>query len=359
MVNAANLQVELGHHAYPIHINAGCFEQVQHAISPYSHVFVLTDRALEKHQNDKLKALEGWGAKTIIMEQGEQSKNFDTYGKLCETLIEMGADRHSCLVALGGGVVGDLTGFVAATLLRGIDFIQIPTTLLSMVDSSVGGKTGINLSVGKNLVGAFYQPKAVFIDTDFLDTLPAREWRAGYAEIVKYGLIQDSHFFDFLDKNNLKETALVQAIQTSCAIKADIVKQDERETGDIRALLNFGHTFGHALEAYYGYDDRLNHGEAVSIGMAWASQFAVEYGVLEPQKAEKILKHLQKKGLPVNCSDLGLKAPDAPYMLGNMRKDKKNRAGQINLILLSDIGKAQMVKNIDDKKLLQFLKNIR
>jgi 3-dehydroquinate synthase len=263
------------------------------------------------------------------------------------------------LVALGGGVVGDVTGFAAATLLRGIDFVQIPTTLLAQVDSSVGGKTGINTRMGKNLIGAFYQPRLVLADTDTLSTLPRRELLAGYAEIVKYGLIRDAEFFARLETEGgsvcqLMPVPLRRAVMTSCAMKAVIVASDEREEGD-RALLNFGHTFGHALEAETGFSARLLHGEAVALGMVLAFDFAVRLGLVGAAEAERVRRHLGGMGLPTQLSAIGLADEPAERLLGHMSKDKKVRDGRITLIMPRRIGEAFVMKDAPRGELRDFL----
>jgi 3-dehydroquinate synthase len=263
------------------------------------------------------------------------------------------------LIALGGGVVGDITGFAAATLLRGIDFVQIPTTLLAQVDSSVGGKTAINTAAGKNLLGAFYQPRLVLADTGALATLPRRELLAGYAEIVKYGLIADAEFFDWMDAEgdricDLDPAAINRAVLTSCRMKADIVAGDERETGDSRALLNFGHTFGHALEAETGFGDALLHGEAVALGMVLAFDFAVRLGIAPGQDATRVRRHIARLGLPCDLNAAGL-AHRADRLLAHMGKDKKVRDGRITLILPRRIGDAYVMREARPEDLRAFL----
>src|SRR5207302_6834117 len=274
---------------------------------------------------------------TVLLPPGEETKGLDHFARLAEEILGFGIERGTMLVALGGGVVGEIAGFAAATLLRGIDFVQIPTTLLAQVDSSVGGKTGINTRNGKNLIGAFYQPRLVLADTDTLATLPRRELRAGYGEIVKYGLIRDAAFFDWLETEgeavcNLEPAAATRAILTSCRMKATIVAADEREEGD-RALLNFGHTFGHALEAETGFGDALLHGEAVALGMALAFDFAVRLGIASGQDAQRVRRHLEDAGLPTALAAIGLDGSAADRLLGHMSKDKKVRDGAITLIL--------------------------
>jgi 3-dehydroquinate synthase len=272
-----------------------------------------------------------------------------------------GIERGTMLVALGGGVVGDIAGFAAATLLRGIDFVQIPTTLLAQVDSSVGGKTAINTAAGKNLLGAFYQPRLVVADTASLLTLPRREVRAGYAEIVKYGLIRDAGFYDWLEQQggavcDLDDAPVRHAVLVSCRMKAAIVAADERETGDERALLNFGHTFGHALEAETGFGDRLLHGEAVGLGMVLAFDFAVSLGIASGQDAERVRRHLDGAGLPTRLAALGLSGPGAAdRLLAHMGRDKKVRDGAITLILPRRIGDCFVMRDAPADRLHAFL----
>jgi len=302
----------------------------------------------------------GIEATLAVMPAGEGSKSFDSFGQLMNGLLDQRPDRKTTLVALGGGVVGDLTGFAAATLLRGVDFLQIPTTLLAQVDSSVGGKTGINTRHGKNLIGAFYQPRLVLADTDSLSTLPRREVRAGYGEIVKYGLLGNAAFFEWLEAHgpalcDLEPAALTEAVLTSCRMKAEIVAEDERETGDQRALLNFGHTFGHALEAETGFGDALLHGEAVALGMVMAFDFAVMQGLATGQDAYRVRRHLAAAGLPTTLAEIELSADAADRLLGHMSKDKKVRDGRITLILPRRIGEAFVMRDASAESLRTYL----
>jgi len=243
-----------------------------------------------------------------VVKSGESSKSFAVFEEVCEEILQKNIDRNTLLIAFGGGVVGDLTGFCASILLRGIDFIQIPTTLLAMVDSSVGGKTAINSRGGKNLIGSFYQPKLVLCDINFLETLSIRQFRAGYAEIVKYGFIYDKNFFEFLDENlaeifNKNLQILQKIITRSCEIKSQIVGRDEKENGE-RALLNFGHTFGHIFETETNYSNEILHGEAVAIGMIMASQMSLNLGLLNADEYQKISNHLQKSGFELNLKNI-------------------------------------------------------
>jgi len=300
----------------------------------------------------------GIAASRIVVDPGEGSKSFAGYARVCEALIAARIERGDLVVALGGGVVGDLAGFAAATLRRGLDYIQVPTTLLAQVDSSVGGKTGINASGGKNLVGAFYQPILVVADTALLDTLPPRQFRAGYAEIVKYGLLGDAGFFAWLDANMTEVfaggAAREHAIATCCRMKAAIVAGDEREAGD-RALLNLGHTFAHALEAAAGFSDRLLHGEAVAIGMALAAEISARHGTLEPRHVASIIRHLGAAGLPVGIDEIAGGVPGADALMELIAQDKKVRRGALTLILLRDIGQGYIAADIDPARLRAFL----
>jgi len=288
----------------------------------------------------------------IVLPPGEATKDFAHLARLTDELVARGIDRRTTVVALGGGVVGDLAGFAAAVVLRGLDFVQAPTTLLAQVDSAVGGKTAINLPAGKNLVGAFHQPRLVLADTGVLDTLPRRELLAGYAEVVKYGLINDPAFFAWLEANGARliagDAALRRhAIATSCRAKAAIVAADERETGD-RALLNLGHTFGHALEAEAGYGDRLLHGEAVAIGMALAFDLSARLGLCPAEDALRVRNHLRMVGLGAGLGDLGqgLERPEPERLIRHMGKDKKVQDGAITFILARGIGRAFITRAV-------------
>jgi 3-dehydroquinate synthase len=331
------------------------------ALKPGARAAIVTDaNVAQLHLAAAEAALAGAGiaAARIVVAPGEGAKSFAGYERVCEALIAAKIERGDFVVALGGGVVGDLAGFAAATVRRGVDFIQVPTTLLAQVDSSVGGKTGINAGHGKNLVGAFYQPLLVVADTALLDTLPPREFRAGYAEVVKYGLLGDAGFFAWLDAN-VKEVfagggAREHAIATCCRMKAAIVARDERETGD-RALLNLGHTFGHALEAAAGFSARLLHGEAIAIGMALAAEFSARLGVLDPRHVATIVRHLADAGLPVRLADVPGGPPGADVLMDLIAQDKKVRRGTLTLILLRDIGQAYIAADVDPARVRAFL----
>jgi 3-dehydroquinate synthase len=291
---------------------------------------------------------------------GEQTKDFAHFQKLVEDILALGIERRTALVALGGGVVGDLTGFAAATLLRGLDYVQIPTTLLAQVDSSVGGKTAIDTKFGKNLVGAFHQPVLVLADIDALATLPRRELLAGYAEIVKYGLIRDRRLFDWLEAEGARLVAgdaasRRAAVIRSCAAKAEVVAADEREEGE-RALLNFGHTFGHALEAETGFGDALLHGEAVGLGMRLAFDLSVRLGLCPADAAARVRRHFASVGIPVELAGIAnARRFEADALMAHMQHDKKVRDKQITLILAHDIGAAFISREVPAGVLREFL----
>ena len=279
--------------------------------------------------------------------------------RLLDDILAIGVDRSVLLVAFGGGVIGDLAGFAAASLLRGVDFVQIPTSLLAQVDSSVGGKTAVNAKAGKNLIGAFYQPRAVLADTSLLVTLPARELRAGYAEVVKYGLLGEAGFFDWLEQHGdqvlaLEPDALQYAIHTSCCAKVRIVEADERESGK-RALLNLGHTFGHAFEAVAKYDGRLLHGEAVAAGMGLAFDLSVALDLCAQQAADRCKSHLQASGLPSGQTSLPAGNVPADILLGHMKHDKKTRNGVMHFVLARAIGDAFVHGDVPEPVVIELL----
>jgi 3-dehydroquinate synthase len=359
------LRVELGDRAYQILVGPRLIENTGREIKPLlrrRQAVIVSDEIVARHCLPKLRdslSEAGIAHHTVLLPPGEETKDLDHFGRLAEEILTFGIERGTMLVALGGGVVGDVTGFAAATLLRGIDFVQIPTTLLAQVDSSVGGKTGINTRMGKNLIGAFYQPRLVLADTDTLATLPRRELLAGYAEIAKYGLIRDAAFFAWLEDEGhavceLAPAALRRAVMTSCVMKAEIVAGDEREEGD-RALLNFGHTFGHALETETGFSSRLLHGEAVGLGMCLAFDFAARLGLVSAAEAQRVRRHLGAAGLPIELSAIGLAGIPADRLLGHMSKDKKVRDGRITLILPRRIGEAFVMKDVPIEPLRGFL----
>jgi 3-dehydroquinate synthase len=359
------LRVALGERAYDIVVGPRLIESAGGEILPVMrrrHAVVVTDQHVAQHWLKPLQAslaAAGIAQHTVVLPPGEETKDLDHFGRLAGEILACGIERGSMLVALGGGVVGDLTGFAAATLLRGIDFVQIPTTLLAQVDSSVGGKTGINAAAGKNLIGAFYQPRLVLADTDVLTTLPRRELLAGYAETVKYGLIRDAEFFAWCERQGnalcaLQPDPLCYAIVTSCRMKAAVVAADEREEGD-RALLNFGHTFGHALESETGFSSRLLHGEAVALGMILAFDFAARLGIAAVNDGERVRRHFAETGLPTRLADVGLSGVPAERLLAHMGKDKKVRDGKITLILPRQIGDAFVMKDAPADELHAFL----
>ena len=359
------LRVELGDRSYEIFVGPRLIEGAGPEILPLlrrRQVVIVSDETVAGHCLPRLRdslSEAGIVHHTVLLPVGEETKDLDHFGRLVEEILAVGIERGTMLVALGGGVVGDITGFAAATLLRGIDFVQIPTTLLAQVDSSVGGKTGINTRLGKNLIGAFYQPRLVLADATVLSTLPHRELLAGYAEIVKYGLIRDAEFFVWLEAAgrsvcDLASAPLRRAVMTSCAMKADIVASDEREEGD-RMLLNFGHTFGHALETETGFSARLLHGEAVGLGMVLAFDFAARLGLAAPEESGRVRRHLDEMGLPTQLSAIGLAGIPADRLIAHMSKDKKVRDGRITLILPRQIGEAFVMKDAPVDKLRDFL----
>jgi 3-dehydroquinate synthase len=357
--------VPLGDRAYDVLIGPGLAARAGSLIAelyPAARCGIVTDETVAKHHLGALEKgfAEGKIAGTVVLPPGEATKSFVEVAALSEKLLDMGLERGDLAVALGGGVMGDLAGFAAAILRRGIRFVQIPTTLLAQVDSSVGGKTGINTRQGKNLIGAFHQPSLVLADTDVLSTLPPREMRAGYAEVVKYGLLGDSAFFQWLDQNwrsvfGNDPSSLTRAIETSVKAKADIVVRDETETGD-RMLLNLGHTFGHALEAWAGFSSRLLHGEAIAIGMAQAFRFSEELELCPTGTAHRVEAHLKTVGLPTRVAHIpGPGKPDAGALFALMRQDKKVRQGKLTLILVRGIGQAFVTRDVAPGAVSAFL----
>lgn len=336
------LEVQLGDRSYPISIGQSLLATdllVRSVAGP--RVAVVTNTTVAPLYLETVTGALRSGGKTvttIVLPDGEEEKNWASLMRVFDVLLSEKCDRKTTLMALGGGVIGDLTGFAAATYMRGVPFVQVPTTLLAQVDSSVGGKTGINHPLGKNMIGAFYQPKAVIADTSTLDTLPPRELAAGLAEVIKHGAIIDAAFFDWIEANIARlvgrdPQALAHAIQRSCEIKAEVVRQDERE-GGLRAILNFGHTFGHAIEAGMGYGEWL-HGEAVGCGMVMAADLSHRLGYLDASARERIEALVRAAGLPTRAPDLGLSR-----WIELMQVDKKNEGGQIKFILLKPLGQA-------------------
>lgn len=338
------LRVELGERSYPILIESGCLVDASQWSSLISHtevVVVTNETVAPLYLDPVLKALElpGRSIRSLLLPDGEAFKNADTLGLIYDFLLRHKVSRKAVLVALGGGVVGDVTGYAAATYQRGIDFIQVPTTLLSQVDSSVGGKTGINHPLGKNMIGAFKQPIAVIIDPKVLHTLPEREVAAGLAEVIKYGLIRDEEFFVWLEDKitgltELEPALLAEAIARSCQLKADVVASDETEQG-LRAILNLGHTFGHAIEAEMGYGNWL-HGEAVATGMVMACGLSERLGWLEPSVTERTRQLLLKAKLPIGAPE----EMTVASFVEHMARDKKVESGQLRLVLLRKLGEA-------------------
>ena len=359
MNDRISIPVELGERSYAIQVGRGVLAEAPNYVPggvASRSVFILADQSIiDSHARILADALDRAGPRlisTLALPGGERTKSLDGYAQALDWLLNNKVDRRSILFAVGGGVFGDLGGFCAATVLRGIPFVQVPTTLLAQVDSSVGGKTGINRPQGKNLVGSFYQPDAVLCDLDTLRTLPRREILAGYAEIVKYGLLGDAEFFIWLEKKGedicaLESDALARAIVTSCRKKAEIVREDEREQGR-RALLNLGHTFGHALEAACGYDGRLVHGEAVAIGIALAFQLSARRGHCSEATVSRVLKHFRAVGLPVSIGDITPRVQvSADDLILLMHGDKKAQGGRLTFILVNDIGAAFVTQEAD------------
>lgn len=369
MVEPVRIEVGLGARAYDILIGPRLLEQAGAEIAsrlPGARVAIVTDENVAAAQLPALQGgLEkaGLAACVIVVPAGEQTKSFSQLEHVVDGILAAKLERRDAVIALGGGVVGDLAGFAAGIVRRGMDFIQAPTSLLAQVDSSVGGKTGINSPRGKNLVGVFYQPRLVLADTAALDTLPPREFRAGYAEIAKYGLINRPEFFAWLEANwqdvFCGGAARIEAIAQSCRAKAEVVARDEFETGD-RALLNLGHTFGHALEAAVGYDGaRLVHGEAVAIGMALAHRFSARMNLASPDDATRVEKHLRDVGLPWRLADVPGGLPDAEALLAFIAQDKKVSRGALTFILTRGIGKAFIAKDVPASEVLSFLRENR
>ncbi|MBL8789949.1 MAG: 3-dehydroquinate synthase [Rhizobiales bacterium] len=363
--NHQTVPVSLGDRSYDILIGDGLLARAGELVKPHlkrPHTVIVTDENVARNHLAALQAaLSGAGVASdaIVLPPGEKSKGFGTLAELCDKLLAAGVERRDTIIAFGGGVIGDLAGFAAAILRRGVNFIQIPTSLLAQVDSSVGGKTGINSPHGKNLIGAFHQPQLVLADLGLLKTLPRRELAAGYAEVAKYGLLGDRGFFDWLDGNLGRIlagdlAAIAEAVAVSCRAKARIVAEDETETG-VRALLNLGHTFGHALEAATGYSQRLLHGESVAIGMVQAFRFSERLGLCAPQLATRVAGHLRAAGLPVHTRDIPGDLPPPIGLLDLMRQDKKAVAGKLTFILVRGIGEAFIAKDVPDADVLAFL----
>lgn len=357
--------VALGARSYEVRIASGLLTQVAEQLAPFSRgrpFVIVTDANVAPHAA-RLAALlhhGGLASDIITLPAGEATKSWGQLEALTDALLERGIERGDHVIALGGGVIGDLVGFATSILKRGCKFVQIPTTLLAQVDSSVGGKTAINSRAGKNLIGAFHQPSLVLIDPDLLDTLPLRDVRAGYAEVVKYGLIDDLGFFEWCEANGAAllagdPAAREHAIAHSVAAKARIVAADERETTGVRALLNLGHTFGHAIETEQGYSapgrDALNHGEAVAVGMVLAAKLSTDLGLADDADRMRLQALLERLGLPV-AIPAGL---DPQALLGRMRLDKKNVAGRLRLVLWRGMGRAEVAPDVDEAAVLKVL----
>jgi 3-dehydroquinate synthase len=359
------VEVALGARSYDIVIGRATLSGLgarMAALRPGAIAAIVTDATVAGHHLAAAQTALGLAgikiATVVTVAPGESSKSFGVFEQVCEALVEARIERGDLVVALGGGVVGDLAGFAAATVRRGLDYVQVPTTLLAQVDSSVGGKTAIDSKHGKNLVGAFHQPILVVADTGLLDTLSGREFAAGYAEVAKYGLLGDADFFASLERGWPEVfaggPAREAAIATSCRAKAAIVARDERETGD-RALLNLGHTFGHAFEAAAGFSGRLLHGEAISLGMVLAFEFSARRGLLAAAEAERVTRHLAAVGLPTHLSAVAGFLPDANQLMNLIAQDKKVQRGRLTFILARGIGQAFVAPDVDAAEVRAFL----
>lgn len=356
------VNVGLGARSYDILIGTGLIDQADSCISPFlagRRPIIITDDQVATTQLPRLERALGADCQTLILPSGEATKSWQQLERLTDGLLDLGVERGDKLIALGGGVIGDLVGFAASILKRGCGFIQVPTTLLAMVDSSVGGKTAINVRAGKNLIGSFHQPSLVVIDPSVLATLPDRQMRAGYAEIVKYGLINDAAFFEWCEHHAAQllarnSDALATAIAHSVRTKAEIVAADERETKDQRALLNLGHTFGHALEADTGFSETLLHGEAVAAGMALAYGFSAATGRCGAEDARRVMQHLDTIGLPASLAAAHVTG-DGAALVAHMLHDKKMTAGTLPFILAHGIGQSYVDRTVNLADVAQFL----
>ncbi|MBC8716410.1 3-dehydroquinate synthase [Ochrobactrum sp. Marseille-Q0166] len=364
--DSVTVPVSLGDRSYEILIGKGLIARAGEEVAkrlPGIRVAIVTDENVAKAHLEALNtsfARAGIESTPVIVAPGEKSKSFSTLETVTNAVLAARLERGDAVVAFGGGVVGDLSGFAAGIVRRGMNFVQMPTSLLAQVDSSVGGKTGINTQFGKNLVGVFYQPQLVLADTEVLDTLSEREFCAGYAEVAKYGLIDRPDFFAWLEKNWREVfaggAARTEAIAESCRSKAAVVARDERENGD-RALLNLGHTFGHALETATGYDSsRLVHGEGVAIGMALAHRFSVKMNLCGVEAAERVEAHLKAVGLPISLHDVPGGLPDAEKLMDYVAQDKKVARGALTFILTHGIGQSFIAKDVPPEAVLEFLK---
>ena len=365
MTPSATIRVDIAGAPYEVRIAPGLIDRLGHEARPFVRkdtVPIVTDTQVAGHWQarvDAALAAAGMTARWLVLPAGESTKSWAHLAQVVDFLIAHDIERRDRVIALGGGVIGDLTGFAASMVKRGCGFIQVPTTLLAQVDSSVGGKTAINTAAGKNLVGAFHQPALVLVDPDALDTLPLRETRAGYAEVVKYGLIDDAAFFDWCETHGARliggdPQARVTAIARSVAAKARIVAADEKELTGTRALLNLGHTFGHALEAETGFSDRLLHGEGVALGMALAARFSVRQGLMQGQDAERVVAHLRSVGLPATLNALRLHC-SGRRLADHMLHDKKMDAGTLPFLLMRGIGQTFLARDVDLDDVAAFL----
>lgn len=361
----AVIPVDIAGAPYDVRIEAGLLASAGRHCRPFirgDRVAVVTDEQVAAAWRAAVEAslaAEGIASAWLVLPAGESTKSWASLARTAEWLLDQGVERKDCVIALGGGVIGDLTGFAASMVKRGCGFIQLPTTLLAQVDSSVGGKTAINTAAGKNLVGAFHQPVLVLADPLALDTLPPREVRAGYAEVVKYGLIDDADFFFWCEAHGAAllagdPAAREFAIARSVAAKARIVAEDEKEITGVRALLNLGHTFGHALEAETGFSDRLLHGEGVALGMVLAARYSARTGLMPGQDAERVAAHIGASGLPASLAALGLDC-DGETLKAHMLHDKKMDAGTLPFLLLRGIGQTFLARDVDLADVAAFL----
>ncbi|WP_225206173.1 3-dehydroquinate synthase [Novosphingobium huizhouense] len=361
----AVIKVDIANAPYEVRIAAGILARAGEHCRPFvrkDHVAVVTDENVAANWRGSVEsslAAAGIASHWLVLPAGEATKSWHHLAQVVDFLLAHEVERKDCVIALGGGVIGDLTGFAASMVKRGCGFIQMPTTLLAQVDSSVGGKTAINTAMGKNLVGAFHQPALVLADPAALGTLPLRDTRAGYAEVIKYGLIDDPAFFEWCEANGERllageSAARETAIARSVAAKARIVAEDEKETTGVRALLNLGHTFGHALEAETGFSDRLLHGEGVALGMVLAARFSVRQGLMSGQDAERVAGHVAAAGLPSSLASLGLSC-DGRRLADHMLHDKKMDAGTLPFLLMRGIGQTFLAKDVDLAEVAAFL----
>ncbi|MEC9413973.1 MAG: 3-dehydroquinate synthase [Pseudomonadota bacterium] len=363
MGSIKKIQIDLKDNPYEIIIGSKLIDELPDILSNFlgrKNIYIICDEGIGSIILPKIRNVldkSGYNVFVSLIPSGESSKNFKIVENTISELLDKGIERSDALIALGGGVIGDLTGFISSIIFRGIDFIQIPTTLLAQVDSSVGGKTAINVQQGKNLVGTFHQPKIVISDVSLLSSLPEREIKCGLAEIIKYSVLGDRNFFDWLVNNrndllNLNQEKLTLAVENSCSMKSKIVQNDEFEKGE-RALLNLGHTFGHAIEKHFSDTDLLLHGEAISIGMAFAAKFSSSHGELSQMECEELINLLKDYSLPTSLEDIDGKISQDEIMK-LMKHDKKRINEKNTLILLKEIGKAYISNDIDDEDLVNF-----